>query len=198
MILTCCTNSPLCHLIAVRKLFRVSYTHDVSLANDYETISTILSDPVERQKRFQWRYRLEWREPQRIMQTLSDWKGGLSYWVLFQGGVEDQLRKEFQASQQGAARRQGLTVLQRCEQELRDKPDAPRPDSRGWKAKAMASLAEKHEKDYQRGIYEVSKCSCHVGAILTLHSSQCFVPFLTGSTGRRGAADFWYRFGLPV
>jgi hypothetical protein len=138
-------------LVAIRKLVRISYTHDISLASDYDTISTIISDSVERQKRFKWRYRLEWREPERILQTLSKWKGGFSYWLLFQGGVQDQLRKEFQATQKGAAHREGLTVLQRCEQEVQNNPDAPRPNSRLWKQKAMEKLAARHEKDYKSG-----------------------------------------------
>lgn len=142
-------------MVAIRKLVRVSYTHDLSLAHDYDTISTILSDPIERQKRFKWRYRLEWREPERILHTLSKWKSGFSYWLLFQGDVEDQLRKEFQAFQKGAAHRQGLTVLQRCEQDMRENPDGPRPNSRIWKQKAMERLAAKHEKEYKRGVYEV-------------------------------------------
>jgi hypothetical protein len=70
--------------------------------------------------------------------------------------VEDQLRKEFQAFQKGAAHRQGLTVLQRCEQEMRENPDAPRPNNRLWKQKAMEKLAAKHEKEYKSGSFEVS------------------------------------------
>lgn len=143
--------------MAIRKLVRMSYTHNISLASDYDTISTILSDPIERRTRFKWRYRLEWREPERILQTLSKWKSGLSYWLLFQGGVEDQLRKEFQATQKGAAHRQELTVLQRCEQQMQKDPDVPSPNSRLWKQKAMEKLAASHEKDYTSGgAFEVS------------------------------------------
>lgn len=113
-----------------------------------------LNDPVERQKRFKWRYRLEWREPERIMETLSKWKGGFSYWLLFEGGVEDQLRKEFRAKQKNAAYRQGLTVLQRVEQEMKENPDAPKPDRTKWKEQAMEKEALKHEADYKSGTYE--------------------------------------------
>lgn len=152
--LSCVSSSPIGHLVAFRKLFRVSYTHDISLANDYNTINAILNDPVECQERFKWRYRLEWREPERIMETISRWKGGFSYWLLFQGGVEDQLRKEFQATQKSAAHREGLTVLQRVKQEMKDNPDAPRLDSTKWKENAMKNLAEKHEADYKSGKFE--------------------------------------------
>jgi len=151
---SCLVASPIGHLAAVRKLFRINYTHDISLANDNDTITAILNNPVERQERFKWRYRLEWREPERIMETLSKWKGGFSYWLLFEGGVEDQLRKEFQANQKSAAYRQGSSVFQRVEQEMKANPDAPRPDSTRWKAQAMETLAAKHENDYNSGTFE--------------------------------------------
>jgi hypothetical protein len=175
----------------------VSYTHDLSLAHDYDTISMILSDPTERQKRFKWRYRLEWREPERILHTLSKWKGGFSYWLLFQGGVEDQLRKEFQAFQKGAAHRQGLTVLQRCEQEMREKPDAPRPNSRLWKQNAMKKLAAKHEKSYKSGAFEVSIfiVTILLDIVAVDLTIQVILVFL-GSVGRCSAANLWYWTGL--
>lgn len=141
-------------MVAVRKLVRISYTHDISLSNDYDTINAIVNDPIERQERFKWRYRLEWREPERIMETLSKWKGGFSYWLLFEGGVEDQLRKEFQQNQKSAAYREGLTVLQRVEQEMKDNPGAPRQDSTKWKENAMKKLAAKHEADYKSKEFE--------------------------------------------
>lgn len=148
------TFGPLCHLLAVRKLFRFAYTHDISLANDFETVASILSDPVEMKKRLKHRYRLEWRKPERIFQTFSNWKSGFSYWLLFEGGVEDQLRKDFQANNRGEAHRQGLTVLQRVEQDQKDNPDSPRPSSTKWKARAMKKLAAKHERDYKKGTFD--------------------------------------------
>lgn len=141
-------------MIAVCKLFRINYTHNISLANDYDTINAYLNDPLERQERFKWRYRLEWREPERILETISQWKGGFSYWLLFEGSVEDQLRKEFQESQQRTAYREGLTVLQRVEKDMKDNPDRPRPDSTKWKQQAMEKLAAQHEKDYKSGSFE--------------------------------------------
>ena len=141
-------------MIAVCKLFRVCYVHDISLSNDNDTITAILNDPIERQNRFKWRYRLHWREPERILVTLSNWKGGFWYWLLFVGGVEDQLRKEFQKNQKTAAHREGLTVLQRVKREMEENPDAPRQDSTRWKTNAMEKLAAKHKADYESGTFD--------------------------------------------
>ena len=191
-------KSPICHLVAIRRLIRVSYTHDLSLAHDYDTISTILSDPIERQKRFKWRYRLDWREPERILHTLSKWKAGFSYWLLFQGGVEDQLRKEFQAFHKGAARRQGLTVLQRCEQRMREDPDAPRPNSRLWKQKAMERLAGRHDKAYKSGSFDVSLfiLTTLLDIVVVKLTMQIIIMVILGSVGCCSAADIWHWAGL--
>jgi hypothetical protein len=145
---------PIGHLIAVCKLVRICYIHDISLSNDNGTISAILNDPIECQNRFKWRYRLEWREPERILVTLSEWKGAFLYWLLFDGGVEDQLRKEFQQNQKSAAYREGLTVLQRVQKEVEENPDAPRQDSTQWKTNAMEKIAAKHKADYESGKFE--------------------------------------------
>jgi hypothetical protein len=114
-------------------------------------MAAILSNPKETERRFQYRYRLEWREPERLSQTLSNWKGGLSYWLLFEGGVEDQLRKEFQANQKGEAYKRGLSVLQRCQEDMKKNPTSPQPNQSEWKKEAMERIAAKHEADYNSG-----------------------------------------------
>jgi len=148
--------APFCHLLAFRKLLRVMYTHDVSLNLEPDQFKATVNDPDEREKRFQWRYRLAWREPKRIRTTVQEWRKGFWYWFFFSNGVQDKLRREFQSKRKSEAERQGLTIWQRLAEDQRNNPDAPPPDRTLWKKQAMDRLSQKHQRDYDRKTFDVS------------------------------------------
>jgi hypothetical protein len=158
---------PLCHLLAVRKNFRVMHTHDLSLALGTDEFQKKLEDPDERKRRFQWRYRLDWREPKRIRTTLQEWRKGFWYWFFFTGGIQDKLRKEFLSNRKSEAQRRDLTVWQRIAEDVKKNPDAPVPDRTLWKQQAMDRISRKHQKDYDRKKFDVSPISCATGDWLT-------------------------------
>lgn len=143
---------PFCHLFAIQKIFRVMHTHDLSLALN----SDEFEEKMEQKLRYQWRYRLEWREPKRIQTTLQEWRKGFWYWFFFTGGVQDKLRREFQIKRKSEAERRGLTVQQRIAKDLKSNPGAPVQDRTLWKEQAMDRLARKHQKDYDKKTFEVS------------------------------------------
>jgi hypothetical protein len=123
---------------------------------------------------FQWRYRWEWRTPQRLLPTLQRMIRQGWHNFLVAGSVQDQLIQEFRNRNKREIRERGLTIWQRLEQEekekaatwkrnhqLDDDDDAtnmkPRfVDRSQWKANAMEQMAAKHQSDYERGVYEVS------------------------------------------
>lgn len=151
---------PLCHVLAVRKIVRVMHTHDLSLALDTEQFQEKMENPDEQKRRYQWRYRLAWREPKRIRTTLKELRKGFWYWFFFTGGVQDKLRRDFVSNRKSQAEQRGLTVLQRIAEDRKKNPDAPVPDRTMWKQQAMDRLARKHQKDYDRKKFEVSPVSC--------------------------------------
>jgi hypothetical protein len=146
---------PLCHVLAVRKNVRVMHTHDLSLALDTDQFQEMIEDLDEQRRRYQWRYRLAWREPKRIRTTLQEWRTGFWYWFFFTGGVQDKLRREVESNRKSQAESRGLTVWQRIAEDIKKSPDAPVPDRTLWKQQAMDRLARKHQKDYDRKKFEV-------------------------------------------
>jgi hypothetical protein len=157
--------APMCHLVAAARLCRIQYTHDLSLANTSD-------EPTESQQaalrqgqgqlteRFQWRYRMNWREPQRIRTTLREYRRRLSYWFFFAGSVQEKLRRHQQDARRqgggggGEVKRRGLTVAQRIKQDLGIAATSSLiTDRTKWKPQAMERLAKLHEQSYQDGSF---------------------------------------------
>lgn len=193
--------APCVHLAAVCRLVWIGYTHDFSLATDADQLQALLRDESDAtQSRYQWRYRLRWRPPERIAATLNQWRKRFWYWFFFAGSVPDKLRREYGGKRQSEAHRQGLTVLQRVQEEQRKDPYAPKPDSTRWKSRAMERLAEKHQRDYDSGSFEVRfrltsfcRLCCNTQPCIrrppwpTCCMLLLYVP--TGSAWRGGAPD---------
>ena len=65
--------------------------HDMSLATN---VREVLSNPQEVESRYKWRYRLRWREPERIQSIMEKTAGNWFYWLVIAGSVEDKLERE--------------------------------------------------------------------------------------------------------
>ena len=149
---------PVCHLYAFRKLVRVLYTHNLSLAlgtegfqealREAENDDTASSDKKEPKRLMQWRYKLTWREPERIRVTLDRWRGEFWYWLFLKGSVQEKLSKEAAGRFKSEVQSRGLTIWQRLAKERAQYPDAPLPDRTKWKENAMKRVAEWHQQDY--------------------------------------------------
>jgi hypothetical protein len=150
---------PLIHLGAIQRLIRVSYTHGLSLAmdvNDFQrsvsNIENAGTSPLsesEMKQRLLWRWKRVWREPQRVLVTINDYRERFWYWLLFSGSVAEKLRiVEQEGRRREEASTSKLKILQRVAEDLKRNPDAPFPDRTKWKQNAMTALAERHQKDY--------------------------------------------------
>jgi len=140
---------PLAHLMAIKRLFRVQKTHDISLATERETLRSILSNAKEMSKRTKWRYRLNWREPQRLTDTIPTILDNAVYRLFFQGTVPDKLMKESQAT----IRR---SVFDECNNRIASTErgkNVPIPSTE-WKSRAMEVLASEHQRDYDSGNFK--------------------------------------------
>ncbi|GKY92720.1 hypothetical protein MPSEU_000242000 [Mayamaea pseudoterrestris] len=143
----------LIHIVAFRKVMRVSKISNVSLASNVEEYQQASETPVATAT---WRWRTAWRDPQRMGATIRRWWGDFVYGIFLSGSVEDKLLRE------SIRRRRSLvaenSVLSRLSRELStgDPAQRPSPDRSLWKAQAMGRLKQKHEQDYARGVYDVS------------------------------------------
>jgi hypothetical protein len=149
------TLSPVFHLLAIAKIFRVHYTHDLSLAINAEAFEAGLADDTTRPPRMAWRYRIEWREPKRFGQLMKQWNRNVEYWWLVKGTVTEKLGLE----SQHFIRRQamdGISILDRIRRDLADDPGRFTFDRDQWKVQAMNRMAAKHKFDYYRKSYDVS------------------------------------------
>ena len=122
----------------------VTYMHDLSLTTN---VREVLSNPQEVENRYKWRYRLRWREPERISAIVDRTSGNWFYWMFIAGSVEDKLEREHAARlKKDAARGRHIWDLARKDMELN--PFAPQPDRDLWKKKAMENVAKFHQTDY--------------------------------------------------
>jgi len=162
---------PVCsHLHAFRKLVRVLYTHNLSLAlgaegfqealREAESDDTVSSDKKESKRLIQWRYKLTWREPERIRVTLDRWRGAFWYWLFLKGSVQEKLSKEAGGRFKREFQSRGLTIWERLAKEKAQYPDAPFPDRTEWKENAMKRVAEWHQQDYDANTIRVRRKHC--------------------------------------
>lgn len=141
--------SPIIHLTAVRNLFRIVYTHNLSLALEANVFKASLENEAKMREMMKWRYRLEWRDEKRLLQLLREWKSGLPYWFFREGTVNEKLILDLREARTGRASMEGNHILDRLKVD-----DMPMFDRDQLKVDAMKRLAEKHQADYESGSYE--------------------------------------------
>jgi hypothetical protein len=125
----------------------------MSLTTELEVIQETLNNPQERVKRYQWRHRLQWREPVRIGRVVSNAWDEFWYWLLFSGSVTEQLHLEGRKRITEQAKREvdAVSIWKKIKEEMQnDPPGTPPPDRRLWKKQAMDRIAKFHQEDYER------------------------------------------------
>jgi len=136
---------PVCHLRAFSKILRVVYMHDMSLASN---VREMHSDPQEVESRYKWRYRLRWREPERIHVVMDKIADNWAYWFFVKGSVEDKLEKEDAAQRKKELDNSSTKIWQLAEIDMELNPFAPQPNRDTWKEEAMERVAKIHQRDY--------------------------------------------------
>lgn len=138
-------TAPLVHLIALSRLVRIRYTHNLSLANKDSTF--ILQDPATLQQRMKWRYRLEWRQPiMRLRMAVFAFADNFVYRIFFAGGVQAKILE--------LSRRQIQRSTKDLEENVRQLDKLDPMDSTRWKQDAMDNLAREHQRDYDNESYK--------------------------------------------
>ena len=119
-------------MIAFRNLVRIQKSHDISQGTEINTYQSLLSNPEEMERRIKWRYRMHWREPQRISQTFPTFFDDVIYKLFFENTVPDKFMKESQADTQRAVADDIRDRIFRMEKG-NQKPIPPTE----WKSRAM-------------------------------------------------------------
>ena len=136
-------------MIAFRNLVRIQKSHDISQATEINTYQSLLSNPEEMERRIKWRYRMHWREPQRISQTFPTFFDDVIYKLFFENTVPDKFMKESQADTRRAVADDIRDRIFRIEKG-NQKPIPPTE----WKSRAMDTLAAEHQRDYESGQFK--------------------------------------------
>jgi hypothetical protein len=136
-------------LMAVRSLFRIEKTHDISLATEFETLKNIVANPKEMDKRTKWRYRLHWREPQRLLQAIPSWIDSTTYRLFFKNTVPDKFMRDSRA-----AIRLDVDQERRGRVAQMNRGRNPAIQNTEWKSRAMEVLAAEHQRDYDSGEFK--------------------------------------------
>ena len=136
-------------MMAVRSLFRIEKTHDISLATESETLKNIVANPKEMGKRTKWRYRLHWREPQRLLQAIPSWIDSTTYRLFFKNTVPDKFMRDSRA-----AIRLDVDQERRGRVAQMNRGRNPAIQNTEWKSRAMEVLAAEHQRDYDSGEFK--------------------------------------------
>ena len=165
MMLLASTIPPLIHIIAMKKIVRIQYFTDMSLAAKFTNTTT--SDDNSAWK---WRWKLHWRKPKRLSQAVEDlgWDFLDFASPLFSSEVADAIRKRKnlqsynqlypttddndeeeeneeemegeEVAKQSKLREQQVDILNRVGQEI---------------ANAMVKMSDKHESNYKEETWVV-------------------------------------------
>ena len=147
------------HIGAIKKVIRVVRTHDISLGMDADSLEKIRREDADFQaKRTGWRYRVNWRrQPKRVGQHVSKWFDSWGYWWFTKGTVDEQIYLDMtQKSRKGHM--EGIKILERAKDDIEsdtDRFEKIQPHNER-KLRIMKRIAYKHQKDYERGKYDVS------------------------------------------
>lgn len=154
--ITVAVVGPICHVVAMLRLISISYYHNASLSMNSEQFEQATANRKEKST-WKWRYKLRWREPQRVNVTLKTWWNDFWYSLFLRGSVDEKLRQDRKRRLDvGSVKARGLTVLQRVAAE-HPAMNSSGKDRTQWKINAMNRLAQKHQEDYSIGSYDVSQ-----------------------------------------
>lgn len=145
-------HRPIWHLVAFGRIVDIVYVHDMSLAA--EVMQQTLNNPEERAKRYKWRSRLRWRDPERIHVVFGRAWRNYQRWFFFSGSVQDKVRIEEEAKRQKETKEeiQPYKIWEKIKREMEhEPPETPKPDRNLWKQHAMETAAKFHETDYASG-----------------------------------------------
>lgn len=156
------TIGPIIHLVAIKRIFRFQISNNLSLATDHNVAMKALSDPNKGSHHFKLRYRINWRKPKRISQTLLIW------WRSFASGyvpptersestqnvIDSALKTQKQLYDStifGPKSKDGWRspILRLAEKYEEDNLDAPQQDREAWVPKAIQDMAAIHQRDYE-------------------------------------------------
>jgi hypothetical protein len=164
--------APVIHLTAFRKGLRVAETSNIALTVD---LNEMKQQAENARKNTIWRWRSEWRNPQRIRTVIEDtvaaflftWflVGGFRDPIFFRVDIEKRLDTVLQMGEMDITRNLGVrqdTVLQMGEMDMTRSRGVLVSDPETRKTYIMNKLKEAHERDYNSGNYRVSLFSCHL------------------------------------
>jgi hypothetical protein len=136
---------PICHLLAWKRLIRISFTNSLSLALGTKRYRKAM---LEKQKSnvIQWRYRLDWRTPERLSVILDRCYRGFWYWLFLAGTVEDKLRQQAKERARSSVKLQRDFLWQRLKRDRRRNQSSLK--SRSWKRNAMNKLSRDFQSQF--------------------------------------------------
>jgi hypothetical protein len=144
----------LAHLKCIGDIMRIEHTHNISMIttqNAYRSDSLkdieVLEDRIQQYTK--WRYRLGWRDPQRLHVTLKKYPNDLSYWLFLKGGAEDQFEEQTKRLYNSRFLMSENFILNKLKKDRESGPSASKnTDRESWKPQAMEKLRQEHEQDY--------------------------------------------------
>lgn len=160
------------HIKNASKAVRVMFTHDLPLSLSPREFKVEMAN-CDTSQRVKWRFRLNQRDPTRLMVAIDRWYDNLDYQLLYKGSALDILQRS-EYEERRKEMRKGKSILQRMERDLEEKPlyffnNRYRTE---WKTEAMERTRNMHRSDYEKKVYTVS------AQILAIHKRHVLAIYL--------------------
>jgi len=139
------------HTASFARILKIEYTNDLPLNMDPKEFARKFEEP----SRNEWRFRINWREPQRVAvvldEWLDEWYGRVLYSLIVHASVEERIRQETQPWRDDPVRKRGVHIFQRLEYDMKNSRRSKTPLS---KETVMEHVKRQHAKRFDMGIVD--------------------------------------------
>jgi hypothetical protein len=156
---------PLAHIVAFLRIWKVQSFSNISLATKLDDLKDLLQKNngrnLEDTLGLRWRYKLEWREPKTLSQSIqSIWKKFVIFMLSgWDGNALDSTSFQYDSKNPSTRSRETTQplpkILSLVDEDRARNPDAPIPDRNTWVETAMEKMSAIHEENYKRKSFEV-------------------------------------------
>ena len=160
--------NPMIYLVAYIRLIKVQYFTNISLTESYSNVEKHLQTPSMNSDEnngdgFNWRYKLKWREPRRLSQSIKFlWRDTILFFLSGWGDEDERSNKHRSFSSahivsSSTVANDSMRILDLVQEDMETYPNDSNVASReAWIKDSFSDTAKKHQESYDKKEFDVS------------------------------------------